>query len=174
MRLGFFALAAALSLAPLGARAQLALQAPDTAERGPPACEAWNGGALARGNGWRLKRASDAERWAIISYYDERVGPRADPKSDEVLIASHPDWPLVRVVILRGDCIVDIGQMGREVLREILRKAGTPARFIPRRLERAFSRGLRSSSQQRRQRHDQSQLRLLQDRRGADPLLQAL
>ncbi len=91
-----------------------------------PACQAWDRGAAARENGWTLKELPGPQRWALLSYYDKRVAPRTNAASDDVVVATNPDWPVLRVIIVRGDCIIDIGQMGPEVLERILRDAGTP------------------------------------------------
>ena len=89
-------------------------------------CEPWNHGAAARQHGWRLTTLEGAQRWALLSFYDEHVGPRANLKSDKVVVASHPYVPVLRVVVLRGNCIVDIGQMDADALESILRDDGTP------------------------------------------------
>lgn len=124
----FISAAAAIFLLALPALGVPAAQAgSESAQNATPACKAWDRGADARKHGWSLTKLAGADRWAIIAYYDKRVGPRADPKSDTVLVASHPDWPLVRVVIVHSGCIVDIGQMGPDLLTEILRNAGEPA-----------------------------------------------
>jgi hypothetical protein len=90
------------------------------------ACQAWDSGAAARKNGWALKELQGAQRWAMLRYYDRRVAPRTDPKTDTVLVAGNPDSPVLRVIIVRGNCIVDIGQMGPEVLARILSDTGVP------------------------------------------------
>jgi hypothetical protein len=116
--------ASLLTLLPLAAGAQ-----DDGAQQNdakPGACQAWDRGAAARQNGWTLKELQGVQRWTLLSYYDKRVAPRTDPKSDDVVVATNPDWPVLRVIIVRGDCIVDIGQMGPEVLENILRNSGTP------------------------------------------------
>lgn len=118
------AAAALLTLLPLGAVAADDAAPPDEAR--PGACQNWDQGAAARENGWTLKELQDPERRALIAYYDQRVAPRANPSSDDVVVATNPQWPLLRVIIVRGDCVVDIGQMGPDVLASILRKAGTP------------------------------------------------
>lgn len=90
------------------------------------ACTPWNHGAAARHHGWRLTMLKGAQRWAVLSFYDARVAPRANPKSDKVVVAFHAHVPVLRVVILRGDCIVDIGQMDADALESILQNDGTP------------------------------------------------
>jgi hypothetical protein len=90
------------------------------------ACHAWDSGAAARKHGWTLKELQGAQRWAMLSYYDQRVAPRTDLKTDTVLVASNPDSPILRVIIVRGNCIVDIGRMGPEVLARILSNTGVP------------------------------------------------
>lgn len=123
MRMIPAALAAALvTLLPLGADAQGGTK---HHEGKALACQAWDRGVAARKHGWTLKQLRGAERWALLSYYDQRVAPRANPKSDGVVVAAHPEWPLLRVIIVRGHCIVDIGQMGPDTLDGILRNAGT-------------------------------------------------
>jgi hypothetical protein len=93
---------------------------------GGPACRAWNHGAAARRHGWRLVVLQGAQRWAMLSFYNERVAPRANAKSDKVIVAFHPQAPFIRVVILHGNCIVDIGQMSADALEAILSNDGTP------------------------------------------------
>lgn len=125
MRIISAAIAAALfTLFPFGA----SVQGSAATEQGAPAtaCEIWDRGAAAREQGWALKELQGAQRWALLAYYDRRVAPRTNPKSDDVVVASHPEWPLVRVIIVRGDCIVDVGQMGPDFLDRILQDAGTP------------------------------------------------
>lgn len=125
MRMISAAIAAALvALVPPGAGAQDG-SAPQE-NHGTGACQTWDQGAAARENGWTLKELQGAQRWALLSHYDRQVAPRADPKSDDVVVASNPDWPLLRIIIVRGDCIVDIGQMGPDVLEHILRNTGRP------------------------------------------------
>lgn len=125
MRMISAAIAASLfTLLPLGAGAQEGGKSHDSTAAA--ACQAWDRGAEARQNGWALKELKGAQRWALLSYYDRRVGPRANPKSDDVVVATHPELPSLRVIIVRGDCIVDIGQMGPDLLDRILRNAGTP------------------------------------------------
>jgi hypothetical protein len=114
--------ASLLALVPLAAGAQGPAQGNDKA----PACQAWDSGAAARKNGWTLKKLQGAQRWAMLSYYDKRVAPRTDPKTDNVLVASNPDSPALRVIIVRGNCIIDIGQMGPQVLARILSDTGAP------------------------------------------------
>lgn len=120
----FISAAAAISLLVLPA---LGVPAAQAAEHSTDACQRWDHGADARKHGWSLTKLAGADRWAFIAYYDKRVGPRADPKSDTVLVASHPDWPLIRVVIVHRGCIVDIGQMGPDLLTEILQGSSEPA-----------------------------------------------
>lgn len=125
MRMISAAIAALLfTLLPLGSGAQAGEKRRDGTAAA--ACQAWNRGAEARQNGWALKELKGAERWALLSYYDQRVGPRANPKSDGVVVATHPESPSLRVIIVRGNCIVDIGQMGPDLLDRILRNTGTP------------------------------------------------
>jgi hypothetical protein len=118
------AAAALLTLLPLGAVA--ADDAAPSDEIRPGACQSWDQGAAARENGWTLKELREPERRAVITYYDQRVAPRANPSSDDVVVATNPDSPVLRVIIVRGDCVVDIGQMGPDLLERILRSAGTP------------------------------------------------
>jgi len=124
MRMISAALAVALvTLLPLGARAQdSGTGRPDAAER---SCQSWDHGQDALQHGWTLTELKDAERGALLRYYDKRVAARADPDTDAVVVARHPDVPLVRVIITRGDCIVDIGQMSADALDRILH-TGTP------------------------------------------------
>jgi hypothetical protein len=96
------------------------------ASSGQRACRPWNHGAAARRHGWKLTALEGAQRWATLSFYDHSAGPRANPKSDKVVVAFHPQVPVLRVVILRGNCIVDIGQMDADALETILRDDGTP------------------------------------------------
>jgi hypothetical protein len=125
MRMISAAIAAALfTLLPLGAGAQESGRSQDSTAAA--ACQAWDRGAEARQNGWALKELKGAQRRALLSYYDRRVGPRANPKSDGVVVATHPESSSLRVIIVRGDCIVDIGQMGPDLLDRILRNTGTP------------------------------------------------
>jgi hypothetical protein len=125
MRMISAAIAASLfTLLPLGAGAQEDGKKQDSTAAA--ACQAWDRGAAARQDGWALKELQGAERWAMLSYYDRRVGPRANPKSDGVVVATHPESPSLRVIIVRGNCIVDIGQMGPDLLDRILRNAGRP------------------------------------------------
>lgn len=44
-------------------------------------CRPWNHGAAARRHGWQLTQLQGAQRWAVLSFYDESVAPRADPKA---------------------------------------------------------------------------------------------
>ncbi len=92
-----------------------------------PSCTVWDHGVAARAQGWSVAELAGAEKWALIRYYDQRVAPRADARSDSVSIAVHPQSAAVRIVIARGDCIVDIGQMGPDLLERILSDKGDPA-----------------------------------------------
>lgn len=97
----------------------------DTSSSYEGRCQPWDHGTAAREYGWELSWLAEAQRMRLIRHYEERVRPRAAPDPDEVIVASHPEWPLVRVIIARGDCIVDIGQMSAEMLQLILRDPGT-------------------------------------------------
>lgn len=115
------AVAASLLIAPAGAAVPAATQATDK-----QSCTIWDHGQAARKEGWTVSELGGAQKWALIRYYDARVAPRADARSDSVSVAFHPEWPVVRVIIARGDCILDIGQMGPEVLEHILSDTGDP------------------------------------------------
>lgn len=97
----------------------------DTSSSYEGRCQPWDHGIAAREYGWELLWLADAQRMRLVRHYEERVRPSAAPEPDEVIVASHPEWPLVRVIIARGDCIVDIGQMSAEMLQLILRDPGT-------------------------------------------------
>lgn len=113
--------AATLLSGPAGALAPQPVRASD-AQR----CMAWDHGQAARAEGWSVSELAGAQKWALIRYYDERVAPRADARSDSVSVAVHPQSPIVRVIIARGDCVLDIGQMGAGMLKRILSDTGDP------------------------------------------------
>jgi hypothetical protein len=115
------AVAAAIITAPIGAA-----KAQPTPAADAQSCTVWDHGEAARAEGWAISELGCAEIWALIRYYDERVAPRADARSDSVSIAVHPEWPVVRVIIARGDCILDIGQMEPDLLEHILSDTGSP------------------------------------------------
>lgn len=118
------AAAALLGLSALPAAADPPPPAND--QGSPDACTRWDGGQAARHYGWKLSQMNEADKAAIIEHYNRVVAPRADVNNDDVIIATHPDWSVLRVVIVHHQCIVDMAQMGRGQLEQILREARTP------------------------------------------------
>ena len=90
------------------------------------ACTRWDDGQAARHHGWKLSPMNEADKAALIEHYNRVVAPRADVNTDDVIVARHPDWSVLRVVIVHHHCIVDMAQMGRGELQKILEEARTP------------------------------------------------